>query len=130
MKTVPRHDSFTATTDERYSDKVCPACGYGIRRGEATARDCNGKMKAVLPRFGGGKYGPDRSEESHTNWALSEIGKKTSTVPRTSPSANSRPARFTAGNWSIHTSGTASGSAGDAGRTERHANNKMLLLGR
>ena len=44
MKTVPRRDSFAAMTDERYSDKVCPACGYGIRWGEATARDQNGKI--------------------------------------------------------------------------------------
>ena len=44
MKTTPRRDSFTAMTDERYSDKVCPACGYGIRREEAAARDHNGKI--------------------------------------------------------------------------------------
>ena len=44
MKTTPRRDSFAATTDDRYSDKVCPACGYGIRRDEATARDQNGKI--------------------------------------------------------------------------------------
>ncbi len=44
MKTAPRRDSFTATTDERYSDKVCPVCGYGIRRDEVAARDHNGKI--------------------------------------------------------------------------------------
>lgn len=44
MKIAPRRDSFTATTDERYSDKVCPVCGYGIRRGEVAARDQNGKI--------------------------------------------------------------------------------------
>lgn len=44
MKIVPRRDSFTATTDERYSDKVCPVCGYGIRRDEVAARDHNGKI--------------------------------------------------------------------------------------
>ena len=44
MKIAPRRDSFTAMTDERYSDKVCPACGYGIRREEAAARDQNGKI--------------------------------------------------------------------------------------
>lgn len=44
MKTAPRRDSFTATTDERYSDTVCPACGYGIRPSEAAARDHNGKI--------------------------------------------------------------------------------------
>ena len=44
MKTTPRRDSFTAMTDERYSDTVCPACGYGIRRSEAATRDHNGKI--------------------------------------------------------------------------------------
>lgn len=44
MKIAPRRDSFTATTDERYSDKVCPVCGYGIRRDEVAARDHNGKI--------------------------------------------------------------------------------------
>ena len=44
MKIAPRRDSFAATTDERYSDTVCPACGYGIRRSEAATRDHNGKI--------------------------------------------------------------------------------------
>lgn len=44
MKIAPRCDSFTAMTNERYSDTVCPACGYGIRRSEAAARDHNGKI--------------------------------------------------------------------------------------
>ncbi len=44
MKIAPRRDSFAAMTDDRYSDKVCPVCGYGIRRDEATARDQNGKI--------------------------------------------------------------------------------------
>lgn len=44
MKIAPRRDSFAAMTDDRYSDKVCPVCGYGIRREEAAARDHNGKI--------------------------------------------------------------------------------------
>lgn len=44
MKIAPRRDSFAAMTDDRYSDTVCPACGYGIRRDEAAARDHNGKI--------------------------------------------------------------------------------------
>ena len=44
MKIAPRRDSFAAMTDDRYSDKVCPVCGYGIRRDEATKRDHDGKI--------------------------------------------------------------------------------------
>lgn len=44
MKTTPRRDSFAAMTDDRYSDTVCPACGYGIRRDEATKRDHDEKI--------------------------------------------------------------------------------------
>lgn len=44
MKTTPRRDSFAAMTDDCYSDKVCPVCGYGIRRDEVAARDQNGKI--------------------------------------------------------------------------------------
>ena len=36
------------------------------KRSDRQPGKTNGKMKAVLPRFGGGKYGPDRSEESRT----------------------------------------------------------------
>lgn len=44
MKTAPRRGSFAAMTDGRYSDTACPICGYGIRRGEAAARDRNGQI--------------------------------------------------------------------------------------
>lgn len=43
MKTTPRRDSFAAMTDDRYSDKVCPVCGWGIRRGDDVALDQNGE---------------------------------------------------------------------------------------
>ncbi len=44
MKTIPRRDSFARMTNDRYSDTVCPACGWGIRPGEATALDQNNKI--------------------------------------------------------------------------------------
>lgn len=44
MKTTPRRDSFARMTNDRYSDTECPVCGYGIRPGEAAAKNQNGQI--------------------------------------------------------------------------------------
>lgn len=44
MKIVPRRDSFARMTNNLYSDTECPICKYGIRPGEAAAKNQNGQI--------------------------------------------------------------------------------------
>lgn len=44
MKVSRPCSGFHRMTDDRYSDTICAVCGWGIRQGEDTARDQNGKI--------------------------------------------------------------------------------------
>ena len=54
-------EPIAGSSTKRYLQNIEAQKGSDRKPGKT-----NGKMKAVLPRFGGGKYGLDRSEESRT----------------------------------------------------------------